>query len=351
MAHGRGVLHVLPHPGGGGETYIDAIEGIDGYRFDRAYLAPSARSPGPRRTILRAAARVARSARAYDVVHAHGEVASTLCLPTLATRPSVSTLHGLHLLRRLDGVGAAAARANVRLISSAATRTICVSQAEYDEIAGFLGSRGLARTVVIRNGVEPLEPATGGARAVVRDELGLDPSSVVGAWIGSLDEHKDPLTPMAAVSTLARSGLPVELFVAGDGPLRAAVDRAADASPALHVLGFRRDVQHVLGAADFFVLSSLREGLSFALLEAMTLGLVPVVSDAPGNPEAVGDAGIVVPFGDEARFAEAIAELAGDEPARRNRGGLARERVLEQFHADEMRRRTQALYDAVAAER
>ena len=60
----------------------------------------------------------------------------------------------------------------------------------------------------------------------------------------------------------------------------------------------RPGVDCVLAAADLFVLSSQREGLSFSLLEAMASGLPVVVSDAPGNRDAVGDAGIVVALGE-----------------------------------------------------
>jgi glycosyltransferase involved in cell wall biosynthesis len=323
----RSVLHVLPHPGGGGDTYVDALAAMDGYRFERTYLAPSA-SPAP--LVLPRSAGIVGRARAHDLLHVHGEVAAALCLPALATRPSVVTLHGLHLLRRTSGAARAAAAASLRLVLRAASRTICVSQAEYDEI-------GSDRAIVIRNGVEPSVPVTESERVEARARFGLDASTTAGAWIGSLDERKDPLTPIAAAKD---SG--VALLVAGEGPLRAEVERAA--TPPIHVLGFQHDVRAVLAAADFFVLSSEREGLSFAVLEAMSLGLVPVVSDVPGNPEAVGDTGIVVPFGDRRAFAEAFGRVA--------RGGVsgerARERVLSDFRADEMIRRTRELYDELA---
>ena len=101
----------------------------------------------------------------------------------------------------------------------------------------------------------------------------------------------------------------------GDGPLRPQVEQAAREAPWCRHrdrLPLGRPAR-ILAAADFFVLSSQREGFSYALLEAMSLGLPAVVSDAPGNPEAVGDAGIVVPFGDVAGFAAAFRRLARDE--------------------------------------
>ena len=343
------VLHVLPHPGGGGETYVDALSQMDGWRFERAYLAPGPDPAGSRRSILRKAFEVVRAGQTYDVVHVHGEVASALCLPALATRPSVVTLHGIHLLRRLRKPASVAAKANLRLVTRAAARTICVSQAEHAEIRSFLGAGSLRRAVVIPNGVDPA-PVTPADRAAARAEFGVGRSTLVGAWIGSLDPHKDPLTPLAAVREMARAGNAVALLLAGDGQLRAEVERQAEGT-AVHVLGFRSDVRRVLLAADFLVVSSVREGLSFAVLEAMSLGVVPVVSDAPGNPEAVGEAGVVVPVGDVPAFAEAFARLAGDEAARLALGERARARVARHFRADEMRRRTSEVYDEVLRER
>ena len=65
---------------------------------------------------------------------------------------------------------------------------------------------------------------------------------------------------------------------------------------------------------------SEREGLSFAVIEAMGSGLAIVVSDGPGNPEAIGDAGIVVAVGDVEALAATLGELARD-PAQLRRLG------------------------------
>ncbi len=90
----RTVLHVLPHPGGGGETYVDALAAMEGYRFERLFLAPSPRPAKALRALPRTTLGVFRAA---DVLHVHGEVAAGICLPVLAARRSVVTLHGLHL--------------------------------------------------------------------------------------------------------------------------------------------------------------------------------------------------------------------------------------------------------------
>jgi glycosyltransferase involved in cell wall biosynthesis len=343
------VLHVLPHPGGGGESYVDALSGMPGYGFERLYLS-AARSDG--RTAAAAGVASAgwsalRRARGHDLLHVHGEVAAAVCLPALVASRSVATMHGLHLLRRAGGITRIAATANLRLVTRAATRTICVSEAERLELAALLGRTAVGRLRVIRNGVPDAPSVTPAERAAARRELRLDDATVAAAFVGGLDPHKDPLAAARSAIQVASTGVPIALLVAGEGPLAYDLEglRAGASADVLRLLGPRTDVRTVLAAADFFVLPSLREGLSFALLEAMAVGLPPVVSDAPGNPEAVGDAGVVVRRGDAGGLADAFQRLAADPAGRRALGARARERVRREFRADAMVEATRRLYD------
>ena len=331
----RSVLHVLPHAGGGGDTYVDVLEPMPGYVVRRAYLAP-ARKPGAT-TVARGLAEVVKAARATDLLHVHGEVTGTLFLPFLVARPSVVTLHGLHLLRRVAGLRRRAAEVNLQALVHAADRTICVSNAEHDVLAGVVGSD--ARTRVIHNGARPAE-----AREALelRRELGFTDHDVVGIWVGSLDERRDPV---AVVRAAERTATP--LLIVGDGHLRADVERAAEGY--VRVLGQRADVEQLLDAADFFALMSEREGFSFALLEAMAHGLPAIVADIPENIEAIGDSGIAVPYGDEEATATAMRKLTEEGDYRHALAARARNRIAEQFSAEQMIERTRALYDEVLA--
>jgi glycosyltransferase involved in cell wall biosynthesis len=262
-------------------------------------------------------------------VHVHGEVTGTLFLPLLAAQPSVVTLHGLHFLRRTEGIARRAAELNLRAVVRAADRTICVSHAEQDVLATVAETR---RTVVVHNGV----PSTQAEPA----QLDLPPP--VGIWVGSLDERRDPVAVVRAAERAATS-----LLVVGEGALRGDVERAAEAH--VRVLGQRPDVPNLLAAADFFVLMSQREGLSFALLEAMAQGLPSIVADIPENREAIGDSGIAVPYGDEEAVASAMRRLA-DEDERAMLSDRARRRIIEVFNADRMVQQTADVYAEVLAE-
>lgn len=336
------VLHVLPWPGGGGETYVNQLARMDGYRFDRAYIAPGP-TYGP--TVVAGGVRAQLSGRHFDLLHVHGEVCATLCLPCLALLPSVLTTHGLHLMRRLEGWRRAAAEANLRLIVRAASRTICVSDADFGEVESLVGAT--ERLVLIRNGVARLPRPTSEERASARATLGIPATATVGLYLAALDPHKEPITVARAALEATGRGVPLVMIFAGDGPLRNNLDALADEAAALRVVGFQDDIRPVLAASDFFVLPSRREGLSFSLLEAMSAGLPPVVSDIPGNPEAVGDAGVVVQPGDVADFTAAFERLAMDEEERLRMGERARERVAERFNRRQMVERTRAVYEDV----
>src|ERR687890_45365 len=104
------VLHILPHRGGGAETYIDLLERLPDVAHARLALSASRTPGGAARSVPRRYGTLARAARAADVVHVHGDAAAILALPL---RPAVFTTHGLHLLRRAPGVTGAAVRAGV----------------------------------------------------------------------------------------------------------------------------------------------------------------------------------------------------------------------------------------------
>lgn len=330
------MLHVLPHHGGGGETYIDVLSSMPGYRFSTVFLAAGP-APSPLE-LARGVVGAMRHARRHDLLHVHGEIASGLCLPLLATRPSIVTLHGLHLARRLTGLRRAAAVLNLRAVLRTADRTICVSQTEHDDLIRLVGVVATHRAVVVHNGVRLPPPPSGIDRAAVREELGIALTEPVGIWVGSLDERKDPL---AAVRAAERAS--VALLVVGDGPLRSQVERIAHGR--VRVVGPRADVPRLLAAADFYVLTSRREGLSMSLLEAMAHGLPSVVTNLPENIEAVGDAGVAIPVGDEAALVEALRRLAENEGERAAIGGRAWQRMAELFDAEAMIAQTRAIYD------
>lgn len=342
------VLHLLPHSGGGGEKYIDLLESMPGYLHERAWLS-SSRSPlgaGPSIAARRPA--LWRRARDFDLVHVHGDVASMIALPLLRRRPGVMTTHGLSFLRRAHGLPLALARRRSLKVIHVAKRVVCSSHAEREELLALCHRADGERLTVIPNGIPLPGPIQEDRRRAVRDELGIADDELAGLYLGLLDRYKDPMTAVRAAQIARARGACFTLLVAGDGPLLA--DVRAQAGPAVRVLGFREDAERLLAAADVFVMPSMREGSSYALLEAMGHGLAIVASDGAGIPELLGEAAILAPVGDAEAFAEGLLAIVSDHAYRRRLGEGARTRAGERFGVDRFTDSMRALYETVLAE-
>lgn len=343
------MLHVLPHAGEGAETYLDVLGAMEGWSQARRTLTEHREAARAAKAVARGYPGLVGEVRGHDLVQVHGEMAALLALPALRLRPSVFTPHGLHLLRRTTGTARRAALAALWAMVATTDRTICVSHSEHAELAAAVGPRLARRAVAVPNGIDPPPPPTGEERRRAREELGLDQGELVALYAAQLEPRKDPLTAAQAARRARRRGAAVTLLMAGDGPLRSQVD--ALASPSLRVLGRRADMRRLLAASDAFLLPSRREGLSYALLEAMAAGLAPLVADGPGNAEVVGSTGVVAPVGDADALAGALGELAADRERGRRMGEGARARVQSEYPAGPMIERTREVYGAALAAR
>jgi glycosyltransferase involved in cell wall biosynthesis len=337
-----GVLHLLPHRGGGGDSYVGLLERLDGYAHDRAYLSRHVRATAALPSLAAGWPRAARAAREADLVHVHGDTATLLAIPALRGRPWVWTTHGLHMLRRARGPRRALVAGGLRRAVRSASASVCTSSAELAELAALVGGRpeaaNLERVIV---GIEPAA-AEPDARSSVRAELELGDTTTVCLFAGSLEPRKEPLLAARAALEARAAGAEITLIVAGDGPLRGELEKLAGET--VRLLGFRDDLGRLMAASDVFVMPSTREGLPLALLEAMSHGLVPVVAREPGSVEAIGDAGVSIPPGDVRALATALAELARDPSRQQRLGEAARERREREFGLNRFLGEMDAIY-------
>jgi glycosyltransferase involved in cell wall biosynthesis len=155
-----------------------------------------------------------------------------------------------------------------------------------------------------------------------------------------------------AVAALARErpGSPF-LYVCAGGHAEVArhwaVEKGGIDPARVVVTGFVSPVADLFPALDAFLLPSREEALGMALLEAMAAGLPVVASAVGGVPEVVvdGESGLLVPPGDEAALARAIARLADEDGLARRLGAAARARILERHEVSLMAQRTRETYE------
>ncbi|RMG46671.1 MAG: glycosyltransferase [Acidobacteria bacterium] len=210
------------------------------------------------------------------------------------------------------------------------------------------------KLVVIPNGVDTTRMASGD-RAAFRREHGIPPDAVVVGTAGTVKPVKGQAVLVRAMEPLLAEDPRRLLILAGTaaGPYAERIRRQAASGPLagrVRLAGNVEDIPGLLAALDLFVLPSLSEGMSNALLEAMAAGCAVVATDVGGNRECLGDTGVLVPAGDAVALREAIEELLGDEERRRHLGRRARERAARHFAIEAMVARTADLYRSLLKE-
>jgi len=209
------------------------------------------------------------------------------------------------------------------------------------------------KVVTIPNGVDAAR-AAGGDRERFRRRHGIARGARLVGSLGTVKPVKGSHRLLEALAPLMQLRPEIELLFAGEaeGPfadrLRAEAERAGIGAR-VHFPGPVEHVADLLAALDVFVLPSLSEGMSNALLEAMAAGCAIVATDVGGNRECLESAGeepcgLIVPPDDPAPLREAIGTLL-DDPARRAAlGERARRRARAAFSLERMIERTAELY-------
>lgn len=232
-----------------------------------------------------------------------------------------------------------------RLMSRFVDRYIPVSadlQRWLEEVVGIAP----AKTLLIHNGVdtEHFKPAAHG------------PDKFVIGTVGRAQDVKNQAGLVDAFIAL-RALLPdqhdrLRLAIVGDGPLRPKLEAqvaAAGIGDVVWLPGARTDIAELMRGFSLFALSSITEGTPVTMLEAMACRL-PVVSTAVGGiPELIDDGvtGTLVPAGDSAAMAAALARYAGDPALGARHGWAAREHIEAHNSVAAMVHAYVALYDGL----
>ncbi len=134
-------------------------------------------------------------------------------------------------------------------------------------------------------------------------------------FVGRLVAQKDPFLLLRAFALRLRAG-DARLILLGEGPLLSALQRAAsdlDIGHAVHFAGFVADPKPWMTHASALVLSSRHEGFGNVIVEAFFCGTPVIATDCPFGPGEIlagGRFGWLVPVGDAAALAAAMADNA-----------------------------------------
>lgn len=211
--------------------------------------------------------------------------------------------------------------------------------------------RGFPRCQITRipNGISlpPLRPAL---TAAERGQRGLPTDGLVIGVVGRLDTNKGQGYVLEAAALLSRDISNLSVVVVGSGSskdeYRALAERLGIGSRTVFT-GQRDDVLELMRGFDVFVMPTVEyEGLGYALLEAMSVGLPAVVTRVGGMPEAVdgGRAGLLVEPRDVPGLATALLPLLRNPEERQRLGQAARARAMAEYSVERMVERTLSHY-------
>jgi glycosyltransferase involved in cell wall biosynthesis len=347
MAEPVRVLHLVKGLGpGGAERLLASVAEVadpDAVGYEVAYvlphkqhLVPELEALGVRTHLLagrrglsdpRWPGRLRALAGRFDVVHMHSPAVGAVARVVLGLRKRrpllVSTEHNVWSSHgRLTRVGNAL--------------TLPIDQQRWavsEEVVESMWPRWRGATEVLVHGI-PLDRvrARRGERAAARARHGWSDHEVVVAIVANLRANKDYPTLFRAAAEAIAVEPRLRFASVGQGPLEAEL-RAALATEHLgerfSMLGYHPDPLAVLAGADVFTLSSVHEGLPISLLEAMAVGLPPVVTRVGGNAEVVTDGvdGLLVEPRRPRALADAYVALARDADRRASLGAAAARRV------------------------
>lgn len=305
--------------------------------------------------------RLARRARAADIVHSHLLKADAwTALAALLSGAKRRLISGKHnderaLLRPLVSFVHG-------FLGNIPVRTIALS----DHVARFTQEHGGVAEKRLRRvyyGLDPArweEAANQPDRAGLRREFSWPADSLVLICVARFAQqkaHEILLRAFDAARRDERVGSRLRLLLVGDDPFgqgRVLAEREAsrlELSSRVAFAGIRRDVPRLVAASDLFVMASRWEGLGLVFLEALA-ARVPVVSTTVSAiPEVVraGETGLLVPPDDPGRLAAAVLELCLDDSRRATMGQAGARDVRQRFSLARMVEETLAIYAEVRA--
>jgi glycosyltransferase involved in cell wall biosynthesis len=266
-----------------------------------------------------------------DIVHTHCSVPGLVgrLAAWLAGVPVIiHTVHGFHFHEGTSWLARLPYLTAERLCGLVTDTLLTQNRSDLEQAERLgIGPRGRRRQ--IGNGIDlaQFHPRPGRSRPNQTPIL---------TCVARLEPVKNHRMLLEGAGILNRRGLRFRLRLVGDGPLRPEYQelcRRLGISAQVEFLGYRNDIPELLAETDIAVLTSIKEGLPRAVLEAMAMGLPVVATRVPGTREVVrhGETGFIVEVEDTEGLADALGRLIEDPALRVRLGEQGHRMALEEF--------------------
>jgi len=240
-------------------------------------------------------------------------------------------------------------RGLLRVSCALSSRITAVSESSKDLLVKLSGIRR-HKIKVFPNGVDAdlFSPAASpGEKRKLRIRLNLPEDGFLIGCVSALRPVKDHEGLIKAFALfISDDHSPAKqrnanLVLVGDGPLASELQLYSGRlgiGDKVIFMGRRNDVQEILRAMDVFVLNSKTEGMSYALLEAMSSGLPVIATDVGGNVELIShdSDGYLVPQGDVESLAGCMVKLGNDQFLLLRMGRNARDKIVKTYSLNKM---------------
>lgn len=285
-----------------------------------------------------------------DIVHAHGTRACSnlFYVAKKLSIPIIYTCHGWSFHQDQNNLKRKLRIQGEKFLTSRTTVNICVSYANYNDGTKLFG--GSFHPIVIQNSVDSnrFDPIKN--YKDIRSEFNISSSDVLFTFIARFTWQKQPLVLIKAFAEAVKTLRGAKLLMVGDGeqmPEVLELIKSLGMKDQIVLESFRQDVPDILAAADVFILPSLWEGLSVALLEAMSMGKAIIATNVDGTGEVIenGTSGILIPTNNlELNLTEAIIKVGQNGKLRARLGTEARKKIQEHYSADVMTKKNEEVY-------
>ena len=298
-------------------------------------------------SVVRRLLRICRE-RNVTIWHGHDYKSDAIGLLLRRFHPMklVSTVHGWGVRSKKTPLYHAIDRFALRRHD----RVVCVSD---DLLRQCIEGRiPVGRCCEIANGIDLLAYDDLPDRSAARTEFSVRNQHPLLIAVGRLSAEKGFDILIRAADQLIESGMPVNLLIAGNGPLLAELEQLIARTGhdgLIRLLGHVDDPRRLFAAADAFVLSSRSEGLPNVLLEALACR-VPVVATPVGavpNVVSDGEDALLFPVDDADVLTVALTRLLGNPSLQQSLAENGRRTVERQFSFETRMQKMAALYDSL----
>ncbi len=359
------VVHILTdsNVGGAGRQLLYLTSGSGRGRFEYTVMLPegsalvprfaaqgiaavqipgmnASRCPAAMRTLTREIKRISP-----DIVHTHSSYTGRMAALKAGVPVRIMTKHSSDMPPRLMS------SFPVRLFCSAHwKRTLSAAIATDDASARSLIACGMPEKYIniIYNGAPAPRAVSDAEKKALRVSLGIPDDCVVCGTFSRLEAEKGIVTLLRAASLVLRQLPNVRFIICGSGSreteLKELCSRYGLDGKVLFC-GFAGDPAPYMSLCRLLISpSDSVETSSLSVIEGMSMGLVPVVTDVGGSSTLAEGCGLCVPPVDPPALAEAVVSLLRDSARTDILSEEASRRYAEHFTAERMREMTEILY-------